>query len=317
MTFWFLVVFLTLRIGQSWNETLGLLLVKVVLAGLLTTIFIHAQGFLELWASLFSIIFRANINVDDMCFHLGVDKYVVFVGIIVAAVDTRIRSVLRRPHKQLSDLEYLTKRHFIIHQIFLIAFAIITVPTFLVSMQRAKTMDAYEWWVPYAAWLPALSFIILRNATAYLRARYCASFAWLGRISLELYVLSQHIWLAGDGRGVLRIGFRYGSGTFLGDKWRDVFILTPVLAWMAWKVHDATKVTTAWLLHGQDAPVTRQQHEGAANEEAVELPGWYRPDSNTTDGVEEHRKAQHGERKMIFIRAVSYTHLTLPTKRIV
>jgi hypothetical protein len=302
VTFWFLIVFLTLRIGQKWNESFALLLVKVVLAGLLTTMFIHAQGFLELWASLFGIVFRANINVDDMRFHLGMDKYVVFVGVIVAALDIRIHSILRRTHKQLDDLEYLTKRHFVVHQVLLIVFAIITIPTFLVSMQRAKAKDVYEWWVPYTAWLPALSFVILRNATAYLRARYCASFAWLGRISLEIYILSQHIWLAGDGRGVLRIGFRYGSGTFLGDRWRDLVILTPILAWLAWKMHEATKVTTAWLLHGQDVAVDRQQHKGAANEEAMELPGWHLPDRDTTDGVGEHLKAQHGERNMMFMR---------------
>ncbi|KAJ4410044.1 hypothetical protein N0V91_002053 [Didymella pomorum] len=305
VTFWFLIVFLTLRIGRQWNSSLGLLLVKVLLAALLTTMFIHAQGFLELWASLFSIMFQASINTDDMRFHLGVDKYVIFVGIIVAAVETRIQSVLQRPYKQLDDFEYVIKWHFVKHQVLLIAFAIMTVPIFLVSMQRARTMDAYEWWVPYTAWLPALSFIILRNATAYLRARYCASFAWLGRISLELYILSQHIWLAGDGRGVLRIGLRYGSGTLLGDRWRDLIILTPIFVWMAWKVHEATKVTTAWLLLGPDAAEDRQQHEGAANEEAMELPGWHRPESNITDGIRENHKAQHGERKMMLIRVGS------------
>lgn len=193
------------------------------------------------------------------------DNYVVFVGVFVAAVHIRFRSVLRKPYKQLGDLEYLTKRHFVMLRFLLLVLAILTLPTFLILMQRAKAKDVYEWWVPYTAWLPALSFIILRNATAYLRARYCASFAWLGRISLELYILSQHIWLAGDGRGILRTGSRYGNGTFLRDRWRDLIILTPILVWMAWKVHDATKVTTGWLLHGKDAALDRLQHEGATN----------------------------------------------------
>lgn len=302
VTFSFLVVFSTLRIGRTWNKTFGLLLVKVLLAALLTTMFVHAQGFLELWGSFFSVVFRANVNVDDLRSCLGMDIYAVFVGVLTAAVHARIRSVIRRPYNQLDEFSYVIKRHFIIHQVLLMSFAIVTIPTFLILMQRAKTEDVYEWWVPYTAWLPALSFIILRNATDYLRARYCDSFAWLGRISLELYLLSQHIWLAGDGEGVLRIGFRYGSGTFLGDRWRDLIILTPIFVWMAWKVHEATKVTTTWLLYGQDAAVDGQQHNGAAIREVMELPGWHRPDSNTIENVEGYSNAQHAERRKMGIR---------------
>ncbi|KAJ4376673.1 hypothetical protein N0V86_006789 [Didymella sp. IMI 355093] len=301
-TFWFLVVFLTLRIGRHWNSTFGLLFAKVVLAGLLTTMFIHAQGFLELWVSLFSIVFRANINVDDLRSHLDMDEYVGFVGVLAAVVHIKVHSVLRTPYKQLNDFEYLIKRYFVVHHMLLVGLAVTTIPAFVVSMQRAKVKNVYEWWVPYTAWLPALSFVILRNATTYLRARYCASFAWLGRISLELYILSQHVWLAGDGKGVLRIGFRYVNGTFLGDRWRDLVFLTPVLVWMAWKVHEATRVTTVLLLYGQEEAMERQQTKGAANGEVMELPGWHHLDSESTDGVEGHRKAQQGEHRKMFLR---------------
>ncbi|KAF1922702.1 Cas1p-domain-containing protein [Didymella exigua CBS 183.55] len=301
-TFWFLVVFLTLRIGRQWNNTFGLLLVKVVLAGLVTTMFVHAQGILELWASFFGIVFRANIDVGNVRSHLGMDQYVVFVGILVALVNVRVRSILRTPHKHLDDFGSLIKQYFVVYQVLLLAFAIITIPTFLVLMQLAKVKGVYEWWVPYTAWLPALSFVVLRNATAYLRARYCTSFAWLGRVSLEVYILSQHIWLAGDGKGVLRIGFRYSSGMFLNDKWRDVVFLTPILVWMAWKVHGATNMTTAWLIHGQETAANRQQQERAANGDVMELPGWHRSDSESIDDVEGRRKAQKGERKKMFYR---------------
>ena len=84
--------------------------------------------------------------------------------------------------------------------------------------------------------------------THFLRSYYCAPFAWLGSISLELYLLSNHILLAGDGRGLLKVGFRSGNGAFFSDRWRDLVILTPIFVWLAWKVHSATEGIIAWIL---------------------------------------------------------------------
>ena len=276
VTFWFLIVCLTLRIGQHWSECFGLLVLKIVLSALLVTVFIHAKGLLEICIMLFSIVFRAKIDVDGLRSQLSVDKYVVFVGMFVAALHVKIRSTLRIPRKHLGLADFLLRQYFIVHQTLLVALAIITIPTFWVVTRHFRTKTDYDWWMQYTAWLPAVSFVVLRNATAFLRRHYCASFAWLGRISFELYLLSQHIWLAGDGKGILRIGFRYGSGTFLGDKWRDLVILTPVFVWLAYKLHEATKVTTTWLLYGQEATADRAQGRKITGGDAMELPGWHR-----------------------------------------
>lgn len=301
VTFWFLVVFLTLRIGQRWNNRLELLLAKVIVAALLTTMFIHVEGVLDTCVSGFVLVFRAQVDVGELRFHLGTDKYVVFVGIVVAAIHIKIRSILRTPLRKLSIAGFVVKRYFFLHQVLLVAFAITAIPTYLLLAQLMRDKSEYNWWVPYLAWLPALSLIVLRNATAFLRARFCASFAWLGRISWELYLLSRHIWLAGDGQGILRIGFRYGSGTFLGDKWRDVVVLTPIFVWLAWKVHEATRVFTAWLLYGQVALTESHQDGGSADADALELPGWHRPDNSVGDAESRHQ-GKLGERKRLLAR---------------
>ena len=161
-------------------------------------------------------------------------------------------------------------------------------PVFFLLTHHLKTHDAYNAWTPYTAWLPALAFLVLRNSTAFLRARYCAAFAALGRISLELYLLSQHIWLAGDGRGVLRVGWRYGSGTLLGDRWRDLVVLTVLLVWCAWRVRGATGVFARWVVYGLE--------DGKAGEErGMELPGWH----ESTHQMD----ARQGERRSMFLRA--------------
>lgn len=308
VTFWFLITYLTLRIGRCWNECLGLLAVKVALAALLATMFLQAQGVLEALATFFSIAFRANLNVDELRFLLGMDKYVVFVGIIVAAVHIKVCSMLRTPQKQLGLAGLIVKRYFILHQVLVVSLATFAIPTFWIMTRRSKTEDDYDWWMPYIAWLPALSLVILRNATSFLRARYCASFAWLGRISLELYLLSQHIWLAGDGTGLLRIGFRYGNGTFLGDKWRDLVILTPIFVWLSWKVHKATTVSTAWLVYGTSVVANEKQEGTVADAELMELPGWHRANGDVEGDTEKRRHQRYEHKKMLW-RVVSVTGL--------
>ncbi|KAH6644638.1 10 TM acyl transferase domain found in Cas1p-domain-containing protein [Boeremia exigua] len=318
VTFWFLIVFLTLRIGQHWNHRLELLAAKVAIAALFTTMLIHAQGVIDVLASLLNIVFQADIDVGELRFNLGIDNYVVFVGIMIAAIHVSVRSILRTPYRQLGIAGFVVKQYFVLHQLLLVAFAITAVPAFWLLMQQVRTKVDYVWWMPYIAWLPALSFVVLRNATHSLRERYCASFAWLGRISLELYLLSQHIWLAGDGQGVLRIGFRYGSGTLLGDKWRDLVVLSPIFVWLAWKVHGATKTVTAWLLFGQGAMRDSEQDGRPTNGDVMELPGWHRPEGNNTNDSESRRHTQQVERKKLFFRvggvavAIWLVNLTYP-----
>lgn len=55
----------------------------------------------------------------------------------------------------------------------------------------------------YIAFIPIVSYAILRNISGVLRTRYSSLFAWFGRIFLELFVSQYHIWLAADTHGVL------------------------------------------------------------------------------------------------------------------
>jgi len=56
---------------------------------------------------------------------------------------------------------------------------------------------------PYVAFVPIISWIVLRNMVGLLRCRYSSFFAWFGKISLELLISQYHIWLSADSHGVL------------------------------------------------------------------------------------------------------------------
>lgn len=71
---------------------------------------------------------------------------------------------------------------------------------FAVLCTAKETCDSYTTFVTV---IPIISYFLLRNSLDCLRETYSYVFNWFGKISLELYLCSYHIWLAADSNGVL------------------------------------------------------------------------------------------------------------------
>lgn len=269
VSFWFMVVYLTLRARQHTNDSIPHIIGKIVTSALVVTLFIHIRGILELCFSVLHYTCRADLNATEWRFHLGMDKYIVYIGMIVAVLHVRIASILSAPAARLEEVPRIIQEYFNVLRRISVYAALVIVPLFWILTRRSHDKPDYNWWMPYIAWLPVVSFVVLRNATRFFRSYYCASFAWLGRISLELYLLSNHIWLAGDGRGLLRVGFR-GDGGLFSDRWRDLVALTPIFVWAAWNVHAATMTVTAWIISSGDGvkgrAAAKSSHSRAGSE---------------------------------------------------
>ena len=268
VSFWFLVVYATLRIGYQWNGLGWVLAGKIVISALLVTGFVGLEGLLEGCAVIVGVVFGVEVDAGEWRFYLSNDRWVVFVGMLVAAMKTRTQPQPRagaRPNKWLLML----------WRSVLPVVALVAIPAFWIPMGSLRSQDDYNAWFSYTGWLPALFFVTVRNATPFLRSHYSNWFAKLGRISLELYLVAQHTWLAGDGEGLLRAGFPEGDGSLLRDGWRDVCVLSVVLVWLAWEAHSATQATTAWVLGIEQSTADRdgvQQQQ--QQQEGLELPVW-------------------------------------------
>ncbi|RYP32250.1 hypothetical protein DL767_005301 [Monosporascus sp. MG133] len=282
ITFWYLVVYFTLRIYSTLNHNQLSLLIKVLVSDASVSFFIWAPGLLELISRASYTIFRMSWDAEETRFRLGLDRHIVFVAVIVASLAQRavhLRAYYhtgststytggprRGPFGALNRLAHGTASGEgrwlpYIKPVALLACAA-AVPAFFyfTSATHLPSEQAYNALHPYISWVPVLAFVGLRNAHPALRARYLPLPAALGRVSLETYVLHHHMWLGGDGTARLATGLfdRHGDGGGLGA-FLEVLVLTVFFVAVAASAHRATDVLSLWLFGPSPSPRGRHR----------------------------------------------------------
>ena len=63
----------------------------------------------------------------------------------------------------------------------------------------ARDKYAYNAAHPFTSWIPIAAYVVLRNLTPFLRARYVHLFTFLGKVTLETYILQFHVWMKTTG----------------------------------------------------------------------------------------------------------------------
>ncbi|KAG9244163.1 10 TM acyl transferase domain found in Cas1p-domain-containing protein [Calycina marina] len=245
VTFWFMVIYFTLKTGHQYNEKTGFLLLKMFISALAVTGFTRIPGILESVAFFLKHTCAITINATDWRFRTVLDMYIVYAGMLLAVM-YNLKSQTRKTNKK-ADVFQKPTRSWFVNDFTLIA-ALYVLPGFWAFARQFPTREEYNTWHPYISFIPILAYITLRNADftirgfhVTLRNHNSTAFAWLGRCSLETYVLQYHVWLAADSKGILRTGV-FSSKT-------DAIILTPMFIWLSWHVAGATQKITTWILH--------------------------------------------------------------------
>ncbi|KAH6654573.1 10 TM acyl transferase domain found in Cas1p-domain-containing protein, partial [Truncatella angustata] len=199
ITFWYLVVFLTLRVFKNLNQDPVLLFAKVLIAAIVTSYFIFSQQPLRLLSRACLNVFRMHWDATEARFRLSLDRYIVFFGIVTASIVHRmsvIKDILVFPDAHTKPIKPLA-----------CAFSALFILFFTVMNEKlVHEKEQYNDAHPYMSWIPILSFLILRNSHRRLRNSFMTLPAALGEISLETYVLQYHIWLGGDATAKLGFG---------------------------------------------------------------------------------------------------------------
>lgn len=244
VSFWFLVVYATMRLGAQHNGSACFVLGKIAVSALLTATFIRLPGILEAVFAVPHLLAGTEWSVYEFRFRVSLDMFIVHVGMAVAIATIKLGD---------SSSPYTASFRALCRHALVAAAA--ALPLFFVFQITRESKFAYNACHPYVSWIPILSFVALRNATQKLRSTYSAVFAWLGRCSLETFTLQFHIWMAADTHGLLNLGFEEDR------RWTNFVLVTAVFLFVSSRVASATADLTAWILDGPEAsrqlPTTR------------------------------------------------------------
>ncbi|KAI9646102.1 hypothetical protein NHQ30_005542 [Ciborinia camelliae] len=245
VSFWFLVVYFTLKIKQEDNSNTGFLLGKIFISAILTTAFIKIPGILEILGFILKYSCAISWNIKEWRYRSSMDMFIVYIGMIIAILYLRLTRIKSASISCTSKIDILLRpiaRHPALFQTISTATSLILLPGFHLITQIFTKKQDYLQWHPYLSWMPILAFISLRNSHGLLRNHHSTIWAWLGRCSLETFILQNHIWMAADLKGILRLG--------VAGRWVEGAALTLVFAGVSWKVEGCTARITEWLVSG-------------------------------------------------------------------
>lgn len=271
VSFWYMVVFLTLRICKSRNTSTLFLLGKVAVSAAMVTSLIRVPTLLEKIFLLLQHMCQIKWNVKEWRFRLQLDSYIVYIGLLAAIFYRKILDILHAQRFPSHNRISLIRRHWGKIRILSVMIASAIFSGFWIFARYSTNKFVYNRWVPYISPFPIISFIILRNSNSYFRNYYSSIFAWLGRCSLETFTLQFHIWLAADTKGLLSLGVFGRRETHIDGRYHDLAILTVVFLWLSWLTADATATITTWIIDPKRPKVVNGPETAALPTKRFEL----------------------------------------------
>lgn len=229
VSMWYIVIYATMLIGARFNDRTPLLLFKVLSSAALMAWFMNDSWLLEALFDTLHRFFAIHWSAQEWAFRVNLDIWIVYVGMLTAILVVKIREYRLEDHPRWPILVNGS----VITSVFVMLW-------FFVFELYQESKFTYNSWHPYMSFLPVLSFAILRNSNAILRSTSSKAFAFVGKCSLETFVIQFHVWLAGDSKGVLLVVH--------GTRWRplNLIITTTMFLYLCDRVAWATgEVTSA------------------------------------------------------------------------
>ena len=254
-TFWFLMVYITMSIGSKHNRYKLFVLAKIIASATLVHTVINTRDLPETVVRFFIITCKLSFDAREFFGHrVRIDQYITYVGMVIGLLYVWHHET-KATEGQNGFLHKYYRRLFPWLKYTCIGVSLVVFPTFF-YLVHTRIRSQAEWTVqqPYIAFIPILTFLILRNGHPWIRNYHSAAFAWLGRYSGEMYVMQNHLWLASDQEAVLRTGFFRGNETVLYDRWKDLALLSPTYLIACSIIGDATGSITTFFTKPAAAP---------------------------------------------------------------
>ena len=236
VSMWYLVIYITMVVGAQFNDRTLLVLCKILASAAFMTWFMKSS-LLGLFFDTLHRFCGTRWSADEWSFRVNLDLWIVYVGMLAAIAVIKIREYRLTDH-----LHW----HLVIKTAIGISAAIIL--WFFAFELYQESKYSYNEWHPYISFLPILAFTILRNSNPILRSATSRVFAFIGKCSLETFVIQFHFWLAGDTKGILLV--------VPGTRWRPInfIVITVMFIYLSDRVAHAATQMTNYICGGSSSP---------------------------------------------------------------
>ncbi|KAK5083404.1 hypothetical protein LTR70_008241 [Exophiala xenobiotica] len=251
-SFWFLVSFATFWAPNGRRASSKELVLRVLVSMCAVRMMLH-------WESLLSSTFRGmglaygpNVDPKEFVFRVKLDMFAPYLGMLISV------ALYQNMSSYISWSSSLRLQQ-ILRAITVLAAYFLFIVYILIARQFSNKFT-YNEYHSLLSILPIAAYIMLRNVRQELRRHYASVFASIGNVSLELFVLQYHIWLAADTKGLLRLGWIdtprlapagksvAGSWTF----WVESAIITVVFFWVSSHCAHATNTLVKWFVAAEN-----------------------------------------------------------------
>ncbi|KIK70899.1 hypothetical protein GYMLUDRAFT_32975 [Collybiopsis luxurians FD-317 M1] len=260
---WFIIIYLTLATGSRFNGRSSIVVGKILLSATLVTLFFNKPWLLEGLFGILTHVFGIRWSAAEWTFRVKLDMWIVYVGMLAALAVIKVQEL------HLTD----SAQWPLIVRVMSVGSSVVMLWFFTFELNQ-ESKFTYNFWHPYISFIPVLAFVVLRNANPAWRSANSQFFAFIGRCSLETFIIQYHLWLAADTKGVLLV--------LPGTKWRPInFVITSTMfVYISNQVAHATGALVMTIC-GQKPkstalPSTTTSTTGApsANQESPTPPRW-------------------------------------------
>ena len=230
VSFWYIVVYATMAFGSQYNDRTVFLISKVLAAMAVTTFVIKEEWILKEIFSILGGLCNIGWSAKESSFRLQLDYWIIYFGMLTAIAFMKVRDNRLMDHPMWPVIVKVSVGGSVVGILWFFAFEL---------LQPSKF--TYNHWHPYVSWIPIISFVILRNANATLRSASSQMFGFIGRCSLETFIIQYHLWMAADTKGLLIV--------IPWTRWRmlNMIVTTTIFVWLSNQVAQATTVMTTWI----------------------------------------------------------------------
>jgi hypothetical protein len=261
VSFWFIVIWTMMYIGNAYNKKPWFLIGKMVVCMAVTGYIIHGEGVLESMFDTFELLFNIHWNAEEWRFRLALDAWIIYIGMFCAYLTIKFGELKFSERPQWPTI----KRVSVIGS----ALAMIWYFWFELSQPSKFTYNHFH---PYVSWIPIVAFIILRNATLKLRNTTSSIYTFIGKCSLETFIGQFHMWLAADTKGLLVVLQPAGWVRGLGW-WINFLVSTSLFIYVSYWLSQSTGEITAYLCaKAQAVPEAGRQHNATSQDGVPLLP---------------------------------------------